>query len=368
DFNNLLSVIGSCAEMLRLRHPQDERSARDLGVVDDAVRQAAQLTGQLLSFARRQVLPGGHAAPGSAVQRLAPLLERALGPHIDLLLDADASRWMTPLAEGQLEQIVMNLAVNARDAMPQGGKLSVRVHDRELPAGEVSDLAPGQYVVIEVTDTGTGMTPEVCSRIFEPFYTTKGPGRGTGLGLATCFGLARQVGGTLTVESRVGEGSTFRLHVPRKVSMTMQPVAPELPRADRRGLSVLVADDEQRICELVARMLELMGHQAVTATSGADALKQAGERGFDLILSDVMMGGDDGLDLLEHLRRVRPDARLAVMSGFSPSPERLSAMRETGIGFLAKPFSYEALRELVERRGSLPERIDDEPGPEYAQT
>jgi DNA-binding NtrC family response regulator len=173
------------------------------------------------------------------------------------------------------------------------------------------------------------------------------------------------VGGTLTVESRVGEGSTFRLHVPRKVSMTMPAIELGRPRGEDLRLSVLVADDEQRICELVARMLELMGHQAVTATSGADALKQAEQRSFDVIMADVLMGGDDGLDLLERMRQLRPKAQLAVMSGFSPSPERLSALRETGIGFLAKPFSFEALREVVERGGSMPVRTDT--APEHAQ-
>jgi CheY-like chemotaxis protein len=244
--------------------------------------------------------------------------------------------------------------------MPEGGTLRVHVHDRELPPGAVTDLAPGQYVVLEVTDTGVGMSPEVCARVFEPFYTTKGPGRGTGLGLATSFGLARQVGGTLTVESRLGEGSTFRLHIPRKVSVTMKPVELGPPRSDGRGLSVLVADDEQRIGELVARMLELMGHQAVIASSGSAALEQAEQRHFDVVLSDVLMGGDDGLDLLERVRKLRPEARLLVMSGFSPSPERLSALRETGIGFLAKPFSFDALRELIDRGGSIPEPEDVE--------
>jgi CheY-like chemotaxis protein len=322
-----------------------------LKIIDDAVLQAAALTTQLLSFARRQVLPRGRTAPSQTLLHLAPLLERMLGSQISLEVDAKHSDWAAAMSAGQIEQIIMNLAANARDAMPQGGRLKIRVYDRALGAEEVPHLGAGDHIVVEVSDTGTGMSKEVCAQIFEPFYTTKGPGRGTGLGLATSFGIARQVGGTLTVESTPDVGSSFRLFLPR----TAQPVSPDseplrAQRESARKLKVLVLDDEPRICELVARLLELAGHEAVTAQSSELALTRAAEQSFDAILTDVVLGREDGLDVLAQLRKLQPQASAVVMSGVSPSPERLIALRETGIGFLPKPFSLEALVGALTRR------------------
>jgi PAS domain S-box-containing protein len=350
DFNNLLAVMGGCSAIVGASLPSDHRSQADLKVIDDAVRQAAALTGHLLSFARRQVLTGGQTTPSDALLEMAPLLQRAVGAHVSLEIDVSESTWTTAIHSGQLEQIVMNLAVNARDAMPEGGHLRIRVIDRALGAGEVAALAAGDHILVEVGDDGIGMAPEVYARIFEPFYTTKQPGRGTGLGLATSFGAARQVGGTLTVESELGVGTTMRLYMPRAAELSTQaPVLParaQQPRTEH--LKVLVVDDEPRICELVARWLESAGHHVLTASSSEGALANARTEVFDAIVTDVILNREDGLDVLEELRRLQPRAKAVVMSGFAPSPDRLAALRETGIGFLPKPFSLPDLLQALD--------------------
>jgi two-component system cell cycle sensor histidine kinase/response regulator CckA len=360
DFNNLLAVVSSCAGMIRAQLPNDNGGQRDLDVIDDAVEQAATLTGQLLSFARSQVLPSGRTAPGAAVARLAPLLQRALGEQVELELNASSSRWETQLAAGQLEQIVMNLGVNARDAMPNGGRLRLRVRDCRLAAGQVPPLPEGEYVLVEVSDTGTGMSPEVQAQVFEPFFSTKSVRGGSGLGLATSFGLARQIGGTLTVESALGVGSSFRLYLPRLREVEPQRVAEPVAQAspDPAALNVLVIDDDPRISELTARLLETHGYRAVTAESAELALQRVKEASFDAILTDVVLGREDGLDVLAQLRREQPEAGAIVMSGFAPSPERLDALRQAGVVFLAKPFASASLRAAIQscraRRSSPP--------------
>jgi PAS domain S-box-containing protein len=349
DFNNLLAVIGSCASMVRSGLSSHNEASRDLSIIEDAVQKAAVLTGQLLSFARRQVLPGGQAASSRTIHELEPLLQRAMGGHVRLQLDLEGSRWDAQLSAGALEQIVMNLAVNARDAMSGVGNLTVRALDRALSDSEVPDLQAGDYVVIEVGDTGPGIDPAIRSRIFEPFFTTKQPGKGTGLGLSTSFGVARQVGGTLTVDSIPGEGAMFRVYLPRAKGGEQAKEPPREAEAARAssGLSVLVIDDEARIRELIARLLEMAGHRAVTAACAAEALELAQRQAFDDILVDVVLGHEDGLDLLARLRELQPRAKCIVMSGYSPSPQRLSALRETGVEFLAKPFAVGALLRAV---------------------
>jgi PAS domain S-box-containing protein len=354
DFNNLLSIVRSCASVIRGQLPAEHGSQRELGIIDDAVQQASTLTGQLLSFARSQVLPGGRTAPSAAITQLAPLLQRALGEHVRLELEASRSRWETQLGGGQVEQIIMNLAVNARDAMPNGGRLRLCLSDCRLTPGQVPKLRAGEYILVEVSDTGTGMTPEVQVHVFEPFFSTKSARGGMGLGLATSFGLARQVGGTLSVESKLGAGSTFRLYLPRAPEapgQTPQEYASQ-PSAGDETLRVLVVDDDERVGELTARLLETYGHRAVTAGSAKAALERAKSGLFDTILTDVVLGRDDGLDVLAQLRSLQPHASAIVMSGFMPSPERLAALRETGVVFLPKPFSGASLQAAIRNHPS----------------
>jgi two-component system cell cycle sensor histidine kinase/response regulator CckA len=342
DFNNLLSVISSSAAMVEHKLPHDPRALEDLRIIDDSVARAAALTGQLLAFARRQALPPGHTTPSAEIAELSPLLARALGTGVKLTLDVAGSAWSSALSRSQLEQILMNLTINARDAMPQGGTLHIRAQDRQLAPGEVADLAQGEYIEIAVTDTGSGMSSQVAARIFEPFFTTKAKGRGTGLGLATSFGVARQAGGTLSVVSQPGRGASFSLLVPRLIERD-EPAVSEVKAVPSAGLSVLVVDDEPRIAELVTRMLELAGHHARSVSTATDALAVAAQTHFDAIFSDVVLGQDDGLDLLSQLRVLCPHARTIAVSGFAPSPEKLRALQQTGIGYLEKPFTLDAL-------------------------
>lgn len=216
DFNNLLSVIGASGHILRSAVPPTADVTRDLDAIDEAVRSATDLTSHLLSFAKGQALAQGSTAPAEVALRVVPLLERALGGTIRCTVDADASRWRAPVTAGQFEQILMNFAMNAKDAMPEGGAFELRIRDRNV-TDEIAGLEPGAYVVVEASDTGSGMSDEVQSHVFEPFYSTKAPGQGTGLGLATAYGIARRLGGLLTVESTVGDGSTFRLYLPREI-------------------------------------------------------------------------------------------------------------------------------------------------------
>lgn len=214
DFNNLLTVVGSCASELESKLASDHPARRDVRMMETAIDRAGSLTRHLLVAARRQVVPQGRCNSGATLTKLAPLLERVLGTKSKLIVDTAGSRWDAPIASEYLEQILMNLTVNARDAMPEGGVLRLTVSDTHLDAGKVAELSEGDYVVLQATDTGTGMLPEVARHIFEPFYTTKGA-RGTGLGLSTSYGAARRVGGTLAVESVPGMGTTFRLYLPR---------------------------------------------------------------------------------------------------------------------------------------------------------
>ncbi|MFT3923827.1 MAG: ATP-binding protein [Myxococcales bacterium] len=363
DFNNLLAVIGSCASMLRSQIPSQQRGQRDLQIIDDAVQKAALLTGQLLSFARRQVLPEGYTAPAKVIRDLEPLLSRAVGQSIRLSLDTSGSVWHAQLSTGALEQIIMNLAVNARDAMAEGGRLHVRVSDRQIATSEVADLQAGEHIVIEVADTGSGIDPDVKSRIFEPFFTTKAAGKGTGLGLSTSFGVARQVGGTLTVDSAPGEGSTFRVYLPRAADLPQR--KPEYianTSSTAQGRTVLVVDDEERIRELIARLLEMAGHRVVTAANASQAITAAEKQPFDTMLVDIVLGSDDELDAVGRLREMQARAHFVVMSGYSPSPSRLSALRDTGIDFLAKPFAVGSLLRVVAPNGptEIPAQAEDE--------
>ncbi len=352
DFNNLLMIVQSSADLAATQLPPEHPARSDLASIDETVQRAAALTQQLLTFARRQVLPStARSTVARTAQELAPILTRLCGKNIRFSLDAPPSTRAIDASSVQVEQLLMNLAGNARDAMPGGGELRVGVRDRTLAGGEVPGLAPGPYVEVTVEDTGTGMTPEVQQRIFEPFYTTKAPGRGTGLGLATVFGLVTQLHGKVTLHSAVGEGTTFTLLLPA--------ARPELPveapqsatGVAELALAILVIDDEAAVRTSVARMLRNAKHHVTTAESTETAMLavEAPNAHFDAIVTDVMLGTDDGIGMLERIHRTQPHAAVVVMSGFSPSPERVAEVTQQGAVFLAKPFAVEALLEALRR-------------------
>ncbi len=346
DFNNLLMVVQSCTDLAASQLPTDHPARTDLGDVSATVQRAAALTQQLLTFARRQVSPVAESTVlARTAGELAPILARLCGKKIRFSLDTQGSSRSVGASAVQLEQLLMNLAANACDAMPEGGELRVQVRDRTLAPDEEPELPPGPYVELVVSDTGSGMSAEVQAHVFEPFFTTKQAGRGTGLGLSTVFGLVSQLHGRITLRSAEGTGTTFTILLPEAHVVHAAEAAPQLSPASRHALDILVVDDESAVRNSVARMLGNAGHRVTEADAihSAIAAVEAPEARFDAIVTDVVIGEGDGIRMLERVRAAQPQAAVVVMSGFSPSPERVAAVTAQGAEFLAKPFSAAAL-------------------------
>jgi PAS domain S-box-containing protein len=348
DFNNLLMVIQSASDLASSQLPSEHPVQVDLSDVRRAAERASALTQQLLTFARRQVLPGDTSSVVSkVVGDLVPILTRLCGPDIVFEAEIDSPRREVEASPVQLEQLLMNLCANARDAMPQGGHLGLRVRDRTLAAFEVADLKAGRYVEITVEDTGTGMTPEVQARMFEPFFTTKPAGRGTGLGLATVFGLVSQLGGNIAVRSELGRGTTFTVLLPEAQGWPARESSKvgKLAEIGGEALDVLVIEDEDTVRALVVRILNNAGHRVVQANSIEQAIEAANAPGahFNAVVTDVVLGSGDGISALERITSLHPRAAVVVVSGYSPSPERVAALAARGAEFLAKPFGAAAL-------------------------
>ncbi|RYZ10320.1 MAG: PAS domain S-box protein [Myxococcales bacterium] len=358
DFNNLLLVIQACADLATRQLPPGHSARGDLNDILLTTDRAAALTKQLLTFARRQVLGVRRRSPvRTVVEELSPIIERLCGKEVRCTFELTSGSAQVSASSVELEQILMNLAANARDAMPQGGTLEVRARTLPLLGGDIAALPAGTYVELTVRDSGVGMSPEVEARIFEPFFTTKPPGRGTGLGLATVFGLVTQLGGHVAVSSRLGRGTEFRVLLPLAPEETTSSSVMRAARSVPRALSVLVVDDEDAVRTLISRILDDAGHR-VTSAASADmaitAVRVTPQR-FDVILTDVVLGADDGLSTLDTLRAANPDAAVIVMSGYSPTPERVAELAQQGAEFLPKPFGAVQLLNALERaRGSEP--------------
>ncbi len=349
DFNNLLVVMNGSAELAALDLPADHPSALELEHIREATERAAALTAQLLAFSRKQVMPSARAQPGDVVEGLRVLLPRLLGASVTLKVDILTSGRLVQLSATQLEQVLMNLVVNSRDAMmPSGGAITLRLDEVTLEDEEVDALPAGDYVVVEVEDEGSGISEEVRQHLFEPFYTTKEPGKGTGLGLATCFGIISQAGGAIEVESELGAGTTFRVYLPCSGdSLPIEAPRPEsiVPRA---ALTMLVVDDDPHVLRIVSRVLESDGVEVLTASDSRSCMEAAeGAAQLDVIITDVVLGTEDGLDLLPKLRALHPLSNLVMMSGFTPDPARASELTRHGASFLAKPFTASQLLEAT---------------------
>jgi two-component system, cell cycle sensor histidine kinase and response regulator CckA len=351
DFNNMLLVIQACADLASRQLPPEHAARSDLTDILRTTERAAALTKQLLTFARRQVLGTRQRATVSSVlAELLPILERLCGNGIRVSLQAGPGAFDVNASAVEIEQILMNLAANARDAMPEGGTLSIRTQLRSLAEGELDGQREGDYVELCLRDSGVGMSPQVQARIFEPFYTTKPAGRGTGLGLATVFGLVAQLGGHVAVASVEGEGTEFRVLLPCAVVETSSAVmrAAKLPP---KSLEVLVVDDEDAVRTLIGRILDAAGHRVTQAASAemAIAAAKAASTRFDVILTDVVLGTEDGLAMLDTLRAAHPSAAVIVMSGYSPTPERVAELSRQGAELLPKPFGAVQLMAALER-------------------
>ena len=343
DFNNLLTAVSGYTELLLQEVGRDHPIRPDLEEIRKASTRAEALTQQLLAFSRRQVLRPRPFDLSAVVRDIEKLLRRVIPEHVEIETRTPEPAWA--LADpGQVEQVIVNLAVNARDAMPRGGTLVIRTR-HEAPA------AAGPRVVLEVTDSGSGMSPETLLHIFEPFFTTKDQGKGTGLGLATVYGIVRQSGGSIDVESREDRGTTFRVHLPAATEPVPEGQAAAVEvRAATGHESILLVEDEASVRSLVARVLSDRGYRVREAGSGEEALALASaepDAPIDLLVTDVVMPRIGGLELAERLQAARPDIRVLFISGYPQGAGTSDGLLQGQRAFLAKPFNPEVLARRV---------------------
>ena len=344
DFNNLLTVILGYSSLLHESSP----SAREcVGEIEKAASRAAALTKQLLAFSRKQVLQQRVLNPNEAVSGMEEMLRRLIGEDIALELDLDPALSNVKVDRGQLEQVILNLAVNARDAMECGGTIRITSRNTEVEADDthLATLRPGSYVCIDVADTGIGMDHETQARIFEPFFTTKEEGKGTGLGLSTVYGIVKQSGGAVSVSSSLGNGTAFSIFLP--ATLEVEEAATSSTSALRSGAGVvLLVEDEASLLKLISGTLERAGYKVVEAPSGKDALRVSEEiPRIDLLLTDVVMPGMTGPQLVEKLQSQGKVDTVLFMSGYA---QELIGKKASDIKFLPKPFTPSALLAKVQ--------------------
>jgi len=354
DFNNILTAITGYADLLLedLR-PSDSRH-QDVAEIRKAADRAAGLTRQLLAFSRQQVLQPSVIDVKTLVGDLEKMLGRLLGEDVELGTRLAPDTGRVKADAGQLEQVLMNLAVNARDAMPHGGKLTLETSNVDLSEGYAADhypARPGSYVMIAVTDTGTGMSEETQAHMFEPFFTTKEKGKGTGLGLATVYGIIKQSGGFIWVYSEVGHGTTFKIYLPRvgESADLVKGPAPARARAAGGSETVLLAEDEAPVRAVARQVLERHGYTVLEAPSAEAALDIAARYSgaIHLLLTDVIMPGLSGRELATRLADLRPEARVIFMSGYTDDAVTRHGVLEPGLAYLQKPFTPDALGQKV---------------------
>jgi two-component system cell cycle sensor histidine kinase/response regulator CckA len=358
DFNNMLTAIIGFSDFLLMNHRPTDPAFQDIMNIKQNANRAAGLVRQLLAFSRQQTLRPQVLALGDVLSEISILLSRLLGENIELRVDQAGDLWPVKADLHQFEQVIINLAVNARDAMPDGGKLTIRTANVGEPESRElgqRHIPPGEYVLIEVKDTGTGMTPEVMHKIFEPFFSTKEIGRGTGLGLSTVYGIVKQTGGYIFAESEEGDGTTMRVYLPRYIETAAEMEQerlerrPEKPKDLTGRGTVLLVEDEDAVRSFAARALGQRGYHVLQATTGAEALdvfhNHQGE--VDLVVSDVVMPEMDGPTLCEKLRRERPDLKVIFISGYAEDSFRQHLAENEDFMFLQKPFDLKELAAAV---------------------
>ncbi|MEK6280731.1 MAG: ATP-binding protein [Acidobacteriota bacterium] len=353
DFNNLLTAINGHSEMcLRRLTPEDELYRHVEGIMKTGER-AAALTRQLLAFSRKQILQPQVMDLNSVVVELSKMLQRLIGEDIDLLMGLDADLGRVKADPNQLEQVLMNLCVNARDAMPKGGKLTIETGNVRLGeefAGEHLSVPPGDYVMLAVSDTGCGMDALTQASIFDPFFTTKEVGKGTGLGLATVYGIVKQSGGSVWVYSEVGQGTTFKIYLPLvEGSVEKLKVDTGVPELLSGVETVLLVEDEEVVREMAMEVLQECGYQVLEAKDGSDALQVARQHAGEihLMLTDVVMPRMSGRELTKQLTPSRPDMKVLYMSGYTDDAIVHHGVLDEGTAFIGKPFSMHALARKI---------------------
>jgi PAS domain S-box-containing protein len=360
DFNNLLAGISGSLELLERRLAEGHLVGleRYIDAAQGSARRAAALTQRLLAFSRRQTLDPKPTNANRLIAGVEELIRRSVGPGVELEVVGAGGLWLTRVDPSQLENAILNLCINARDAMPEGGRITVETANKwlDVRAAKERELPPGQYVSICVTDTGTGMTPDVIAQAFDPFFTTKPLGQGTGLGLSMIHGFVRQSGGQVRIYSELGKGTTMCLYLPRFAGEIDQPDAPQAPAAadHGHGETVLVVDDEATVRMLMVEVLEEVGYIAIEAVDGPAGLKilQSGAR-IDLLVTDVgLPGGMNGRQLADAARVTRPDLKVLFVTGYAENAAVGNGLLDAGMHVLAKPFVMSEfgskVREMIE--------------------
>lgn len=358
DFNNILSVINGYSELLLHELDTESPFRKKVKSIHSAGLKASRLTQQLVAFSRKQIISPRLVHLGKELHEINKMLIRLLGEDIAVEIHQKEDLWLVKLDQSQLEQVVFNLAVNARDAMPSGGKLlfeAVNVSFLEAYAEERYEVLPGEYVMLAVSDTGRGMTKEVQDRIFEPFYTTKGPNKGTGLGLAMVYGIIKQNNGYISVYSEEGQGSTFKLYFPKsdvqdeKLACLLQDDGSETLQQGEE--SILLVEDEDLVREMCVTILTQLGYTVLEATNGKDALQVSSRYHgtINLLLTDVVMPEMNGPEIADHLRQRYPKLKVLFMSGYTENAIVHHGVLEDHINFLQKPVTPNALSIAVRR-------------------
>jgi two-component system cell cycle sensor histidine kinase/response regulator CckA len=361
DFNNLLGVIIGYSQVLRRKLDPNSPLKEHAEEVEKAAQRAVSLTRQLLAFSRQQILTLAVVDLNTLVSDMQKMLPRLIGEDIAIDIDLDPSLGTTKADQGQIEQVVMNLAVNARDAMPNGGKLQIETANRDLDdyyCSEHPGAKPGRYIMLAMTDSGAGMTTQTLAHIFEPFFTTKEVGKGTGLGLATVYGIVKQSGGYIWVDSALGFGSSFQIFLPR-VEESVSKATAEAPTDNLRGSeTILLVEDADALRKLAQSFLADHGFKVITASSGEEALRVAEFHGrpIDLLVTDVVMPGMNGRALADRLLAKQPSLKVLYISGYTDSFIAGHGVLEEGTFLLHKPFTEEVLirkvRDVLDGRPS----------------
>lgn len=364
DFNNHLTVIIGNSELLMMRHSAGDPSFNEINEIHQNALRAAALVSQLLAFSRKQTLQPKLLSLRDVLGEVAVMLRRLLREGIELKLEHGTDLWSVHADETQISNAIINLVVNARDAMPKGGTVTIRTCNETIArAVEMGTgvMPVGEYVRIDVADTGTGISAEHLGKIFDPFFTTKPTGQGTGLGLATVYGIVKQTGGFISVSSELGKGTCFQIFLPRFTGEAPQAVQAAMVPADVTGAdTILLVEDEEAVRSFAARALRMRGYEVLEAGGGEEALdivkKRAGT--IDLLVTDVVMPNMDGPTLVRAVKRLKPDIRVIFMSGYAEEAFRRNEENASNLHFLPKPFGLKQLAAKVKEVLSLPTQAD----------